>query len=257
MSCLWLHSPNGYKWIVETSNVQTTVSWSECLPSTFWSNTIFCSIISSAIFTGDIQRHLWPCETQKKGSLANTKASQEEIWSSHSSVASDKGLLGWQCVTGVVVPDIWSTFLFECLRLKRKALQSFKTTCPLTFTSQKTQISKISSAIKNITVLWNVCHSHVDRYLYFWVIYCLHLQGRTDSQTDDGGSMFCQKYGTYLWNIAFQPSFTICSVIGWATICSTTIQIDTSAILQCCFNYKIYLTTNMTGTGHEYHAHIQ
>lgn len=52
--CLWLCFPNGYKWNVGTSNVQRTVSLSECLPSTFWSNTIFCSIISNAIFAGDI-----------------------------------------------------------------------------------------------------------------------------------------------------------------------------------------------------------
>ena len=53
MSCLWLHSLNGYNWSVGTSNVQTTVSCSECLPSTFWSNTIFCSIISNAIWCKD------------------------------------------------------------------------------------------------------------------------------------------------------------------------------------------------------------
>ena len=117
MSCLWLHFPNSYKWNVGTSNVQTTVSWSECLPSTFWSNTIFCSIISNAIFTGDIQRHLWPCETQRKVSLANMKGSQKEIWGSHSSVASDIGLLGmWQCVTGGVVPNILKHFFFWLLQ---------------------------------------------------------------------------------------------------------------------------------------------
>jgi len=113
MSCLWLHFLNSYKWNVGTSNVQTTVSWSECLPSTFWSNTIICSIISNAIFTGDIQRHLRPCETQRKVSLANMKGSQEKIWGSHSSVASDIGLPGmWQCVTGGVVPDILKHFFW-------------------------------------------------------------------------------------------------------------------------------------------------
>ena len=99
MSYLWLRFPNGYKWIVVTSNIQTTVSCSECLPSTFWSNTIICSIISNAIFTGDIQRHLWPYETQRKVSLANTRASQKTIEGSHSSVANDTGLLGCDTVS--------------------------------------------------------------------------------------------------------------------------------------------------------------
>jgi len=99
MSCLWLRFLNGYKRNVGSSNVQAIVSWSECLPSTFWSNTIFYSIISNAIFTGDIQRHLWPYETQRKVSLANMKGSQEEIWDPHSSVASDTGLLGCDNVT--------------------------------------------------------------------------------------------------------------------------------------------------------------
>jgi hypothetical protein len=132
MSCLWLHFPNGYKWNMGTSTLQTTVSWSEALPSTFWSNTIFCSIISNAIFVGDVQRHLWTYETQRKVFLANMQGSQEEIWGSHSSVASDNRSPGmWQCVTGGVVPDILKHFLFWLLQPEEEHISNLQNYLPI------------------------------------------------------------------------------------------------------------------------------
>jgi len=161
-----------------------------------------------------------------------------------------------QCVTGGVVPDILKQFIFWLLEPEEEQFKPSKPLAHWHSHPKRLEFPTYHLQLKALQSYGMWCHSHVDST--FWVVYCLHLQGRRDSQIDDGESMFCQKYGTYFRNnVAFKPSFTICLVMGRATLCCTTILIDTSAILQCCFSYKIYLTANMTGTGHQFYAHIQ